>query len=44
MADNDPSLPLGVPFVGGSDNPADIVGSPSEDGEESSTENADPGV
>jgi hypothetical protein len=44
MAENDPSLPLGVPFIGGSDDPTEIVGSPNNDGEDTSTEDANPGI
>jgi hypothetical protein len=44
MSENDPSLPLGVPFIGGSDDPSEVVGSPDDSGEDTSTESVDPGI
>jgi hypothetical protein len=43
MADehNDVLLPLGVPFIGGSDDPSEIVGCESSEGGESSSEDDD---
>jgi hypothetical protein len=47
MSDNDKAhIPIGVPFVGGSDDPSDLVGlfdDDEEDGEESE-EGGDPGI
>jgi hypothetical protein len=43
MADNDEvNIPFGVPFIGGSDDPTEIVGIPCDD--EMSEEDVDPGI
>jgi hypothetical protein len=40
----DVEIPVGIPFVGGSDDPSELIGaSPPEDGEDS-VESGDPGV
>jgi hypothetical protein len=47
MCDNDNvNLPLGVPFMGGSDDPSDIVGTEGEEegGEDQSCDDMNPGV
>jgi hypothetical protein len=45
MSDNDKAhIPIGVPFMGGSDDPSEIIGAESADGSVPSDEDADPGV
>jgi hypothetical protein len=39
----DVNIPLGIPFVGGSDDPSDLIGTDEENNDESQ-ENGDPGV
>jgi hypothetical protein len=41
---NDVEIPIGIPFVGGSDDPAELIGSSSSGDGEESAESGDPGI
>jgi hypothetical protein len=42
--DDIPYIPIGLPFVGGSDDPTSLIGLEPEEGGAESTENVDPGI